>query len=196
MGRLAVLIIALLAVRCATATCPVVGPGDLSGFETSPPGPYRIQAGDQLKIDVWQNESLSRAVRVRPDGQLSLPNLGEVPAAGFTVPELSKRLIDALKAYLPDPLVTISVEEWGPAEVFVLGKVQRPDAYPVARSQRVLNAIALAGGVRPGAAGCAVVMRQTDDRVLRRVVDLDALSRGEGSTNDVTLRAGDVITVH
>lgn len=186
----------LVAAGCATA-CPVIGPGDLSGFDGFAPAAYRLQPGDVLRIDVWQNEALSRVVRIRPDGQLSLPNLGEVAAAGATVPELSKQLVDALKVYLPDPLVTISVERWMPIEIYILGAVRRPDAYSVLTAQRLLPAVARAGGTTPGAARCAVVLRRAEGRTLRRVVDLDTLSRGQsGQTDDVLLRSGDIVTVY
>lgn len=187
---------AALGAGCVT-TCPVTGPGDLTGFaKPAPPAPYRLQAGDLLKVEVWQNEALSRTVRIRPDGMLSLPNLGDVAAAGVTVQQLQKQLVDALKVYLPDPLVTISVENWTPLEVYVLGAVRRPDAYPVASNPRLLAALARAGGVQPGAAGCAVVLRQEADRTLRRVIDLEALRRGDRPADDLKLRSGDVVTVH
>ncbi len=189
------LLMSPLATACAT-TCPVAEPGDLSGFDVPAPTPYRLQAGDVLKIDVWQNEALSRTIRVRPDGKLSVPNLGDVQAAGATVPELQGQLVDALKVYLPDPLVTVSVEQWTPVEIYVLGAVRRPDAYPVTRTRSLLVALARAGGVAPDAAGCAVVLRQGTDRVLRRVVDLGALRRGDRPADDVVLKPGDVVTVH
>ncbi|MEL7367296.1 MAG: polysaccharide biosynthesis/export family protein [Myxococcota bacterium] len=182
-------------IGCAT-TCPVTGPGDVSAFNVAPPVEYRLQPGDVLRVEVWQNKALSRTVRIRPDGKMSLPNLGDVVAAGATVAELSRSLVDALKVYLPDPLVTIAVEEWVPIEVYVLGEVRRPDAYPVATTPRLLAAVARAGGVRPGAAGCAVVLRRANSKVLRRVVDLQALGRGEQSADDLPLRSGDVVTVH
>ena len=189
--------VAVLGIGCATVTCPVQGPGDLEGFAAPPRvTAYRLQPGDLLKIDVWQNEALSRTVRVRPDGQLSLPNLGDVAAAGATIPELQSQLVDALKVYLPDPLVTISVERWTPIEVYVLGEVRRPNAYPVATTRKLLAALARAGGVNPGAAGCAVVLRQGPERQLRRVIDLDALRRGERPQDDLALQPGDVVTVH
>ena len=193
--RWAAILLLSLATGCAT-TCPIAGPGDLRGFEVPPPAPYRLQAGDVLKVEVWQNEALSRTIRIRPDGKISLPNLGDVVAAGATVPKLQSQLVDALKVYLPDPLVTISVEQWSPVEVYVLGAVRRPDAYPITNTRNLLAALARAGGVAPGAAGCAVVMRKGPDRVLRRVVDLDALRRGERPSDDLTLKSGDVVTVH
>ncbi|MEM7678375.1 MAG: polysaccharide biosynthesis/export family protein [Myxococcota bacterium] len=195
MMRLFLLGLLMGGVGCAT-TCPVVGPGDVSEFEVAPPVDYRLQSGDVLRVEVWQNKALSRTVRIRPDGKMSLPNLGDVVAAGATVAELSSSLVDALKVYLPDPLVTIAVEEWVPIEVYVLGEVRRPDAYPVSSTRRLLAAVARAGGVQPGAAGCAVVLRRTESKVLRRVVDLNALGRGEVPADDLPLRSGDVVTVH
>ena len=61
---------------------------------------YRISAGDELTVTVWGLPELSSDVRVRPDGKLSYPGVGEVKAAGMTIAQLSGLLSKELGKHL------------------------------------------------------------------------------------------------
>src|SRR5437867_2681882 len=61
--------------------------------------PYRIAAGDTLEILVWREEQVSGKVDVRPDGMVTVPLAGDVPAAGSTPEELAKALHQALAQF-------------------------------------------------------------------------------------------------
>ena len=96
-------------------------------------GDYKINAGDVLEVFVWNEETLSREVIVRPDGFISLPLAGEFRAGGRTPTQLSDAVKASLKNYLNDaPVVTISLKDMSGNVIYVLGKVNRPGAFPVA----------------------------------------------------------------
>src|SRR6266481_3734433 len=85
-----------------TAPAPQVSVNDVE---------YRIGPQDVLRIDVWKEPEVSRAVPVRPDGKISLPLLNDVQAAGLTPMQLSEVIGDGLKKYMNNPQVTVTVSE-------------------------------------------------------------------------------------
>ena len=64
---------------------------------------YEIGAQDILKIEVWQNQDLSRLVTIRPDGKFSLPLIGDVQAEGLTPERLEAQLEEALREQIVSP---------------------------------------------------------------------------------------------
>ena len=86
---------------------------------------YKIGPQDILRIDVWKEAEVSRAVPVRPDGKISLPLLNDVQAAGLTPMQLSGVIADGLKKYMNDPQVTVSVSEINSRRIYVTGEVSR-----------------------------------------------------------------------
>src|SRR5204862_6089852 len=87
---------------------------------------YKICPQDVLRIDVWKEAEVSRAVPVRPDGKISLPLLNDVQAAGLTAMELANTITEGLKKYINNPQVTVSISEINSRRVYVTGEVTRP----------------------------------------------------------------------
>ena len=110
------------------------------------PGEYRLAPGDVIFVRVFNQDAASGRTRIRPDGQVTVPFVNDVPAAGRTTLELAKTLEARLVEYIKAPLVTVFLEELGPAQLSVLGEVARPGVYPLERGQGVLRAVAAAGG--------------------------------------------------
>src|SRR6185503_9914302 len=90
------------------------------------PSDYIIGPEDVLQVSVWKNESLSRLVPVRPDGKISLPLLHDIQAAGLTAMQLRDKVAVALAEYMPNPEVSVIVNEVRSFRVSVLGEVQKP----------------------------------------------------------------------
>jgi polysaccharide biosynthesis/export protein len=96
--------------------------------------PYKIGQGDALDISVWQVEDLTRQIKVRPDGKMAYPLVGDMPAEGLTLTELSELLTERLKTYVRDPQVTIELTERGFKPRFiVLGEVKKQGIYDLKR---------------------------------------------------------------
>lgn len=108
------------------------------------PQEYRLGPGDQLRITVFNEEDLTGAFLVGSQGSIAYPLVGEVQAAGMTVPEFTAALQSALQAYVRQPNVSVEVANYRP--FFILGEVQRPGTYPYSAGLTVLNAVATAGG--------------------------------------------------
>src|SRR5262245_1533233 len=94
---------------------------------------YQIQPGDVLAVSVWKEEDLKQELLVRPDGGISFPLAGDLMAAGHTVGEVQNEIVTRIHEYIPDPVVTVQVMKIDGNAIYVLGKVNRPGAFVMAR---------------------------------------------------------------
>ncbi len=108
------------------SVCPQIPTEEKRTFLAVRPeeGGYVINAGDQLQIEVWQNQQLTRSVRVRPDGKITLPLVNDVSAAGETVPSFQKNLTERLKTYIKEPIVSITVTSFSTKQLYIQGQVR------------------------------------------------------------------------
>ena len=136
-----------------SATSPVGTSGTRPAATTPAASPaaaatdYRLAAGDKLRIDVYKDDKLSQSLQIRPDGKITMPLIGDLPAAGRTPIELRDSINAALKDYIANPVVTVIVLETTPQVVYVSGEVNKPGALPLVNGRMsVVQAIAMAGG--------------------------------------------------
>jgi protein involved in polysaccharide export with SLBB domain len=141
------------------------------GFATAQTGEYAIGIGDKLEINVWQRPDLGATVVVDSQGDVTLPLIGAIRAAGVTPARLGEELTRRLSFVDRDvSLVTVSVLEYNSRRVFVMGEVAQPGPYSFPVMPGVWEAIREAGGptaeaaltrvriVPPAAAGTPVVI--------------------------------------
>ena len=96
---------------------------------------------------MYKDDRLSQSLQIRPDGKITLPLVGDVPAAGRTALELRDAIGAALKDYITNPVVTVMVVETTPQVVYVTGEVTKPGAMPFVNGHMsIVQAIAMAGG--------------------------------------------------
>jgi polysaccharide biosynthesis/export protein len=109
---------------------------------------YRLGAGDKLRIEVYKDAQLSQSVQVRPDGKVTLPLVGDMEAAGLTPIELRDHIATSLKEYVTNPTVTVIVVEATASTAYVMGEVNHPGAVNLQAPLTILQALALAGGLK------------------------------------------------
>ncbi len=115
---------------------------------------YVLGAGDVLAIRAFEVDELDRRVRVDDDGTVTLPLVGDVPAAGLTVSGLQQELTRRLGDYMYDPHVAVFVEEYRSHQVAVVGAVRSPGLITLRdRELTLLDAVSAAGGMNDAAAG-------------------------------------------
>ncbi len=104
-----------------------------------------LAAGDQVRVTVFGEEDLSGEFEVDAAGQISLPLIGKVAAAGGGADELEASIVTALlDGYLKHPRVSVEILSF--RSIFVMGEVNRPGSYPYSTGLTAIKAIALAGG--------------------------------------------------
>jgi len=107
---------------------------------------FRLGPEDVIEVSVYQEKELSTIVPVRPDGKISIPLIGEMPASGKTAVELQKEIAQRYSRFIAEPAVTVVVKEVNSPKVSVLGEVKNPGMYKIKDRATVLDAIAMAGG--------------------------------------------------
>ncbi|MGI4955414.1 MAG: polysaccharide biosynthesis/export family protein [Janthinobacterium lividum] len=119
---------------------------DLVPLPDTKPSSYRLGGGDVIRAIVFGEDQLTGEFRVDDQGQVAVPLLGSVRAAGLTPDQLSGQLTQALKSrnILRNPSVVIEVVSYRP--VFVLGEVAKPGQYAFQPGMTMLTAVAIAGG--------------------------------------------------
>ena len=164
--------------------------------EAAPLGEYRIGPADLLQVSVWKNETLSRAVPVRPDGMISLPLINEVRAAGLTPMQLQGVLEKKLAEYIPNPEVSVIVQEVHSLAVSVLGEVKTAGRYEFKSRTTVLDALARAGGITEFANRSRIlILRQQGSAMKRIVLNYDELISAQEGQEIFFVQPGDVVVV-
>lgn len=168
------------------------------------PSDFFLGPEDVLKVTVWKSPDLSGEVTVRPDGTITLPLIGDVPAAGLTANVLAKRISERLTEYVSSPIVTVQVKEVNSYFIYVMGEVLKPGKYPLKSYANVMQGVALGGGFAPFA-------NKNKIKVLRNVstgaagheekhqieipVHYDEILKGTAVPGNFILLSGDVIVV-
>lgn len=160
------------------------------------PYEYRIGPGDVLKISVWQNPDLTAEVVILPDGTISFPLIGIIPAEGKTLNELNTVLKDKLSGYVNNLTLSVSLLNTGSQNIYVIGKVNQPGRFLVNARVDVLQALAIAGGLNPFAKrGKIKIFRKTGDKTVIYHFYYDRISEGEDLDQNIVLERGDIIVV-
>ena len=123
-----------------------------------------IGPGDQLDIQVFDTPELSGPARVSQTGEANLPVLGNVQVAGLTPNQAARKIEGELKSrgILIDPHVTVAIAEYASQGATVTGEVKTPGVYPTLGRRRLLDMIALAGGVSNAAGRVATIVHRDD----------------------------------
>jgi polysaccharide export outer membrane protein len=157
---------------------------------------YEIGPGDMLNISVWKEPDVSGTVPVRPDGQISLPLLNDVQAAGATPAKLAATITDRLKQYLNDPHVTVIVTAANSRRIYLIGEVMKPGAIPMLPNMTVLQALSTSGGFTPFANMKKMyVLRTEGGKQIKIPVNYKAAISGQAPAQNIALRPGDTIVV-
>jgi polysaccharide biosynthesis/export protein len=158
---------------------------------------YVIGNDDVLTINVWKEPDISRSVPVRSDGNISLPLVGEVQAAGHTPHQLEADIAGKLKNYISEPEVTVIVQEIKSQKFNILGMVSKPGAYPVTNSMTVLDAIALAGGFRDFAKQKSIyILRENPDSTQSHLdFNYKDVIKGKNLAQNVRIQPRDTIVI-
>lgn len=175
-----ILIGAVLAATLMVAGCSD-GPTATKPAPELEPMAYQLGTGDLIRVEVFGDETLSSEQHVDGQGNLSLPLVGEVQAAGLSREELQLRIEQQMAEYRRNAEVTVNVLEHRP--FYIVGEVQKPGGYPYVEGMTVINAIAMAGGYTYRA--------RQDEYVVERESDQQAMRAGDRTR----VLPGDIITV-
>ncbi len=168
----------------ALASCG--GPGsDLPLLPATGPVDYSLGPGDQVRIITFGEDTLTGEFRVNDSGNIALPLVGAVHAAGLTSAGLGSAVAAALRAanLVREPSVAVEVIAYRP--IYVLGEVNKPGQYSYQPGMTVVTAVAVAGGF---------TYRAIDDyAAIVRTIEGKAVE--SKATRQSYVQPGDAITV-
>lgn len=144
-SRLCPLCICCLIVLFLVAGCHRPG-SDLPPLPTAASASYTLGPGDQVRIITFGEENLTGEFRVNDSGNIALPLIGAVHAAGLTSSGLEGAVAAALRRgnLVRQPSVAVEIIAYRP--IYVLGEVNKPGQYAYQPGMTVVTAVAVAGG--------------------------------------------------
>jgi polysaccharide export outer membrane protein len=156
---------------------------------------YVIGVEDVLYIHVWKEDALSRTLPVRMDGNISLPLIHQIRAAGLTPLQLEDAIAERLKEFYESPNVSVTVMEANSFKVYVIGEVKTPGIYKLRSETTILQIIPTAGGFTQWANKRKIlIIRKEMGKETRITVDYKKAVKGDPSLN-LVLKSGDTIIV-
>jgi len=168
--------------------------------------PYVVGPSDVLRITVWKDPNLSTESAVGPSGTISMPLVGEIPAAGRTVKQIQEEATRRLGAFVKEAVVTVALVEVNSYRFTVAGNVERRGMFSPRYYVTVSEAIALAGGPNRYASPANVVVIRPGERddpakstaggpAQRIAIDYEEILSGKSPAQDIVVLAGDTIFV-
>ncbi len=162
------------------------------------PPDYRIQPGDEMDIKFFFNPEIDQTVIVRPDGQISLPLVDDVRAAGLAPSELDALLTQVYARELRKPMITVIVKTFTGQRVYVGGEVTKPGVVDLTTGMTALQAVIAAEGFLDTAKPEAVIVIRNGgaaDAPIPIRVELEQSIDGDTTAGDIPLQAYDVVYV-
>ncbi len=155
--------------------------------------------GDELMIRVWDQEDLSRRVRLDRTGEFYYPFIGYIQAGGMSIRDLRLLIYEGLSRYYVDPQVGVEVFALRSQKIFVLGEVMRPGVFLLDTTDDVIEAVARAGGFTDDAHKASVILvrenpADPENPLLERINCESYLVGGRAGGNRL-LQGGDVVYV-
>lgn len=160
------------------------------------PANITIGAGDLLNLVVFDTPELTTSVRVSQNGEVNLPVLGTMKLAGLTTIEASRTIENELRTrrLILDPHVTIFVTEYATQGATILGEVRTPGVYPTLGTRKMLDMIALAGGLQT-TAGKSVSIMHRDDPQHPETIPLQSSPTTMAAQENPIILPGDTLVV-
>ena len=157
-----------------------------------------LKVNDLVRVTVFKEDDMLTEARISKSGNITLPLLGPVHVEGKTVSEAVADIRARLdKDYIINPQVTLTVMEYAPQWVTVLGQVQKPSqiAIPPEGGLDLMGAIALAGGYTRVADPSKIILRRiVNGRDVVLKVDARKLA-GDSKSPAFMVQPGDTISV-
>lgn len=156
--------------------------------------PVSLSAGDVVKLTFPGAPDLNQSQKIRTDGKINLPLIGEVDAAGQTIADLQGKLSLLYKPQLQNTTVVVTLES-STIPVVISGAVKKPGKILFERPTTVLQAIMEAGGTTEfGNLRKVQVIRLAHGQQQTQILDVKSALSGK-TTRAFYVRDGDVIYV-
>ena len=187
-------IVLFLAILACTACQTQPQAGHVFPNQATAKTKVTLAPGDVIKLIFTAAPDLNQAQKIRADGKVSLPQIGEVTASGKTVADFQSELVSLYKSQLRNSDVVVTLES-SVTQVVVSGAVARPGKLTFDRPTTVFQAIMEAGGATDyGTLKKVHLVRVVNGEQLTQFLDLRPTASGQ-KTSAFYVRDGDVIYI-
>jgi polysaccharide biosynthesis/export protein len=158
---------------------------------------YRVNPSDILELTFALTPEFNQTVIVQPDGYISLRGVGDVSAAGQTLPELTESLKAAYSKILQDPEIAIDPKEFEKPFFTVGGQVGKPGKFDWYGDITLTQAIAIAGGFTEASKHSQVLLfrRVSDQWTEAKIINVKKMMSSRNLQEDPELKPGDMLFV-
>jgi Periplasmic protein involved in polysaccharide export len=155
---------------------------------------YILQPGDVISISVVEHPEFSGRHKIRPDGRVNYPVIGEIEVASLTCAQLVKIMQGKLSSYVNNPVVSISIEDYYSNKIYIIGAVRQSGQFQIFEPIDVLKAVAMCGGLNNPKTKTIKIIR-ADGTIV--TVDVKKLwgTEGKRDTKQFVLYPGDTMYV-
>jgi polysaccharide biosynthesis/export protein len=178
----------------------IFGEGDMAA--ASPGAANSATGGPNANAQANAAQGSSGRAEVRTDGQISLKHIGDVKAAGMTLPQLADYLKKLYAPLFDDPVVTTVLAKNNSTKYSVMGKVMKPGVYPLTIQMTLIEAVARCDGFNEWAKRVVTVIRndvrEKDKEMFKNnslEFDYDDYLKGKNAQKNIDIQAGDLIVV-
>ena len=123
---------------------------------------YILGPDEQITIRAPEADEFEKPFRIGAGGELNLPLVGRVRAAGLTVEQLEAELTSRLKEYIQDPQVFVGIAQFRSQPVSVIGAVNAPGVQQIQGPKALIELLSLAGGIRQDAGNRIKITRRLE----------------------------------
>lgn len=192
MNLMPVRALAAITLLCLAAACQQ--PTGFPPGAGSAPTAVTLVSGDVIRLTFSGAPELNQSQKIRTDGKVNLPLVGEVDAAGKTVPALQNELAQRYKAELKTSTVVVTLDS-AVTQVIISGSVGHGGKFVFERPTTIFQAIMEAGGVGDfGSLRNVHLIRLIDGQQRTQILDLRPTIAGK-PTKPYYVRDGDIIWV-
>jgi len=195
--------VALVAIAGASAQQPPAG-------NAAAPSGYVLGPDDQIAIRAFDGFDIGdKPVLIGTNGNITLPLIGRVKAAGLTVEQLETELASRLKAYVQEPQISVTVTEFRSQPVSVFGAVATPGVVQLRGHKTLYEVLSMAGGPRETAGATVSIIRLLENgpiplptagpdptgRYSSAELDIQEILDGKHPAANIEIKPHDVISV-
>jgi len=109
---------------------------------------YILQPGDVISVNVVEHPEFSGRHKIRPDGRINYPVIGEIDVAKLTCAQLVKIMQGKLSSYVNNPVVSVAIEAYYANKIYVIGDVIHGGEFQIYEPIDILKVIAMCGGLK------------------------------------------------
>ena len=168
---------------------------NIDPYSIPTPSNYMLNYGDKLSLNVFGGQNQKFNLDINKDGNITIPQVGELKLIGMSFQEAKKLIIDETKKAYPNSTnILVDISEFTSIQVTISGLVNAPGLYNLSSFSTIKDALINSGGILNSGSFRNISLKR-DGKILKSF-DLYSLVRYGNNSSDMVLKSGDIIVVN